>query len=162
MKAGTPYSGIKFTHNTSCFYDGPLVSSYKTLVTMLDKVFAELEIAKKAVSVDEADVANLVVQCHFIKDIRGNLRSFTTQSVRCTGCNEIYRRPPLTGICPKCGKNLTLTIHEGGIRKYLGPSLEIIKKYRLDDYTHQCLDLVLDQVDAVFGKKTTQQSLDFS
>jgi len=159
MKAGTPYSGLKFTHNTTCFYDGPHTSSYKTLTTMLDKVMAELEIAKKAVSVEETDVANLVIQCHFIKDIRGNLRSFTTQTVRCTGCNEIFRRPPLAGICPKCKKNLTLTIHEGGIRKYLGPSLKIVEKYRLDEYTRQCLDLILCQVDAVFGKKTNQNTL---
>lgn len=160
MKEGTPYSGLKFTHDSTCFYGGPLVSSYKTLLTMLDKVMAELELAKKSVSVKESDVANLVIQRHFLKDIRGNLRSFTTQTIRCTGCNEIYRRPPLSGICPKCGKNLTLTIHEEGIRKYLEPSQKIAEKYNLDSYTRQCLDLILSQVDAVFGKKSTQQSLE--
>lgn len=44
--------------------------------------------------------------------------------MRCIKCGEKFRRPPLTGECPKCGGNVVLTVYEGSVRKYL----EVSKK----------------------------------
>ena len=71
--------------------------------------------------------------------MRGNLRKFSMQSFRCVQCNEIIRRPPLTGVCNKCNGKLIFTVNEGGIKKYLEPALELANKYNLSNYINERL-----------------------
>jgi len=68
------------------------------------------------------------------------------------------RRPPLNGKCSACGGKLIFTIHEGGIKKYLEPALELAKKYDLDPYLQQVLSLVKGYIDSIFGKEKEKQS----
>ena len=79
------------------------------------------------------------------------------QEFRCVGCNEIVRRPPLSGVCPKCRGKLIFTIHEGGIKKYLEPALDLASKYNLSPYLQQSLDLVKRYIDSIFGKELEKQ-----
>ena len=46
---------------------------------MEEKLFGQMEIAKKVRAVDMNDVAQLVIQKHFLRDIKGNLRKFSMQ-----------------------------------------------------------------------------------
>jgi DNA polymerase II large subunit len=124
---------------------------------MQDKVRHQMELVEKLRSVDTADTARLIIDRHFIRDIRGNLRKFSMQEFRCVSCNEIVRRPPLNGVCPKCGGKLIFTIHEGGIKKYLDSALDLAKKYNLSSYLQQNLELVKRYIDAVFGKELEKQ-----
>ncbi|MFH1503252.1 MAG: DNA polymerase II large subunit [Candidatus Diapherotrites archaeon] len=156
-KGGNPFSGLSYTHNTDNFNDGILCSSYKKLITMQDKVRHQMELVEKIRSVDTSDTARLIIDRHFIRDIRGNLRKFSMQEFRCVSCNEIIRRPPLNGICPRCGGKLIFTIHEGGIKKYLDPALDLAKKYNLSSYMQQNLELVKRYIDSVFGKELEKQ-----
>ena len=120
-RIGTPdqYEHLGFTHDTHDISDGPKYSAYTTLETMMDKMDAQLMLGKKIRAVDEQDVARRVLNKHFLPDMIGNLRSFSTQTVRCTKCGEKYRRMPLAGKCTKCGNALTLTVHEASVKKYL-------------------------------------------
>jgi DNA polymerase II large subunit len=79
------------------------------------------------------------------------------QGFRCVDCNEILRRPPLSGKCPVCGGKLIFTIHEGGIKKYLEPALELAKKYNLSPYLQQVLVLVKGYIDSIFGREVEKQ-----
>jgi DNA polymerase II large subunit len=79
------------------------------------------------------------------------------QDFRCVACNEIVRRPPLKGVCPKCRGKLIFTIHEGGIRKYLEPTLKLAEKYSLSTYLRQHIELTQRQIDSVFGKDPEKQ-----
>ena len=102
-------------------------------------------------------LARLIIERHFIRDMRGNLRKFSMQQFRCVACNESLRRPPLSGICPNCGGKIIFTIHEGGIKKYLELATELAEKYDLSDYIKQSLELTRRYIDSVFGKELEQQ-----
>ena len=134
---GREYDGFAFTHDTANIAEGPRSSSYKTLKTMEEKLEAQLELARKIRAVDENDVATRVIQTHFLPDLIGNLRAFTTQQFRCVKCNKKYRRVPLKGVCTHCGGPLTLTVHEKSIKKYLEPAKRIMERFNVPDYTKQ-------------------------
>lgn len=158
LKEGkNPFKKIGFTHNTSNFNEGVLCTSYKLLGLMQDKVKHQMELVEKLRSVDTSDTARLIIERHFIRDMRGNLRKFSQQDFRCVKCNEILRRPPLNGVCPVCGGKIIFTIHEGGIKKYLEPALDLANKYHLSKYLKQNLELVKRYIDSIFGKELEKQ-----
>jgi DNA polymerase II large subunit len=88
----------------------------------------------------------------------GNLRSFSRQTFRCSSCNEIHRRPPLTGKCKRCGGNLLLTINKGGIKKYLEISRKICGDYDLPIYLKQRLDLLEREIKSIFEDDKIKQT----
>ncbi len=152
-----PFVGIGFTHDTSDFNDCVRCSSYKLLPTMNDKVKHQMALVEKIRAVDTSDTARLIIDRHFMRDIRGNLRKFSQQGFRCVACNEIMRRPPLSGVCPVCKGKIIFTIHEGGIKKYLELALELAKKYDVSPYMKQNLELVKTYIDSIFGKEIEKQ-----
>ncbi len=158
-RLGTPaqYEGFGFTHDTADIAAGPRNSAYKTLGTMIEKMDAQLALARRIKAVDPQDVAERVIESHFLPDLIGNLRSFSKQKVRCTKCNAKYRRPPLRGTCPKCGGNIVLTVHEGSVRKYLETSLRIADEYNVRHYTKQRLELLELEMRSLFESDKVKQ-----
>lgn len=152
------YEGMGFTHPTDNINGGVLCSAYKILPTMEEKLAGQMDIAQKVRAVDIDDVAKLVIQKHFLKDIRGNLRKFSMQQFRCVKCNTKYRRPPLISKCSACGGKLIFTITEGSVMKYLIPSLNLSAKYTFSPYLKQTLNLLKFNADNVFGKEKEKQS----
>jgi DNA polymerase II large subunit len=158
LKMGeTPFIGVGFTHDTYNFNDGVSCSAYKLLGTMQEKVQHQMELVERIRAVDTSDTARLIIERHFIRDMRGNLRKFSMQGFRCVACNEIMRRPPLNGVCPACKGKIIFTIHEGGIKKYLQPAMDLIEKYRLSPYIKQSMELTKRQIDSIFGKELEKQ-----
>ena len=156
---GTPreYVGFGFTHDTSDLNFGAVCSSYKSLPTMAEKVVGQMELAENIRAVDQHAVAALVIERHFIRDIRGNLRKFSMQQFRCVGCNEKFRRPPLMGVCTKCKGKIIFTISEGSIVKYLEPSLNLVEKYAVTPYLEQNLEITKMRIESMFGKDPEKQ-----
>jgi DNA polymerase II large subunit len=153
-----PYVNTGFTHDTENFNQGATCSSYKTLPTMKDKVEAQMDLCVKLRSVDQGDVARLIIDRHFMKDLKGNLRKFSQQNFRCGKCNTIFRRPPLNGKCTHCGNpKLIFTIAYGSIVKYMEPALSLIRNYNVPDYIKQDLELVKKYIESIFGKETEKQ-----
>ena len=152
------YEGFYFTHQTSDIASGPLVSAYKTLESMEDKIRAQLELAKKIRAVDENDVASKLISSHFLRDLVGNMRTFSKQSFRCLNCNAKYRRVPLQGKCLKCGGKLTLTVHELSIKKYLDIAKELTQDYEVPFYLKQRLKLIEANLDSMFEKGRTKKT----
>jgi DNA polymerase II large subunit len=144
------YEKFDFTHDTDNISEGPIISSYKTLKTMMDKMNSQLDLAVKIRAVDEADVAYKVIERHFLPDILGNLRAFSKQSVRCPICNITYRRIPISNKCKKCNGKLILTVHEKSVKKYLEISKEIAEKYHIPSYAFQRIKLVEKSIDSLF------------
>lgn len=154
------FEGYGFTVPVSDINMGNRDSMYKRLEKMTDKLNSQLALAEKIEAVDARKVALKVLTTHFIRDISGNLRAFSTQSFRCKGCNKKFRRLPLKGSCPECGGALTLTVYRGGIEKYLEAAERLIRKYDLPPYYLQRLTMVQEEVDSLFnGKKPKQISL---
>ncbi|PIN81770.1 DNA polymerase II large subunit [Candidatus Woesearchaeota archaeon CG10_big_fil_rev_8_21_14_0_10_32_9] len=152
------YENFGFTHDTTNINAGVLCSSYKLLPSMGDKVQAQMDIAVKLRAVDQSDVARLIIEKHFIRDTKGNLRKFSTQEFRCVHCNEKYRRPPLMGKCNQCGGKIIFTISEGSIVKYMEYSMMLAEKYHVSSYIKQTLELTQRRIEGVFGRDKEVQT----
>jgi len=158
LKGGKdPFVQLGFTHDTDNINDGVIVSAYKTLPTMQEKVKHQMGLVEKLRAADTSDTVRLILERHFIRDLKGNLRGFSMQAFRCVGCNESIRRPPLNGVCPKCRGKVIFTVHEGGIKKYLEPAINLSYKYNLSPYVKQSIDLVKRYIESVFGKELEKQ-----
>ena len=75
--------GYGWTHESGPLDSGPVNSSYKTLVTMEDKLGGQLDLGGLLRSVRVERVAKQVIESHFLPDMRGNLMAFTRQKTRC-------------------------------------------------------------------------------
>ncbi|MFB6208343.1 MAG: DNA polymerase II large subunit [Candidatus Nanohaloarchaea archaeon] len=159
-----------YTHGTTNIENGPTQSEYVTLDEMSEKTSAQLSIGEKIKAVDENKVAELLLDKHFIPDIKGNLRSFSSQKMRCVDCNTKFRRVPLTNQaveatgkitarCPECDGKVLLTISEGTIKKYLEPSQEIIDSYEISPYMRQQVLILNKTIQSLFGKSDRQAGL---
>ncbi|MFW9843281.1 MAG: DNA polymerase II large subunit, partial [Candidatus Thorarchaeota archaeon] len=149
------YEGFGFTHNTTSFDIGPKNSRYKLLETMDDKLEAQVRLATLINAVDAPDVAQRVLSTHFFRDIRGNLRAYSTQKFRCMKCNRTYRRVPISGQCV-CGESkLSLTVRQKNISKYLQVTEKIIREHGLDQYMQERLKLISASLDSLFVSEQT-------
>ena len=157
---GTPaqFEGMGYTHDTVSLNAGVLCSAYKTLPSMEEKLFGQMDLAVKIRACDATDVARLVIEKHFLRDTKGNLRKFTQQEYRCVACNEKFRRPPLVGRCPVCTGKVLFTISEGSVIKYLQSSIDLAEKYGITGYLKEDLELLQRKVDDLFGKDKEVQT----
>ncbi len=151
------FENYGFTHPVQDFNNGIRVSSYKILPTMDEKVEKQMDLAVKVRSIDVSQVATLVIEKHLIRDIKGNLRKFSSQRFRCIACNEKFRRVPLRGICTRCNGKIVLTIHEGSVVKYVEQCTNLAIKYGVNAYLKQSIDLLKSRLESVFGKQAEKQ-----
>ncbi len=151
------YEGFGFTHDFTDMNETVRCSAYKTLPSMEEKLRGQMELAEKLRAVDKSDVARLVIEKHFLKDTKGNLRKFGMQEFRCVNCNEKFRRPPLIGKCTHCGGKILFTISEGSVIKYLEPTISLAKKYEVSAYLQQAIELLQFRIEGVFGKDKEKQ-----
>ena len=152
------YTDFAHTHDTSNIALGPDLSAYKTLGSMTEKMDAQLALSRKIRAVDETDVAERIIEYHFLPDIIGNLRAFSRQDVRCLDCGEKYRRMPLTGECRECGGRVNLTVHEGSVSKYIDTGLEVAEEFGCREYTVQRLEILNRRIERIFEDDTNKQS----
>lgn len=150
------YEGFGFTHDVTSLSDAPLASAYGE-GGMIEKLEAQLNLAAKIRAVDVPDVVTRIVVHHFLPDLIGNLKAFSSQQFRCTKCNAKYRRLPLKGHCTsknireqECGGNLVLTVHKSSVKKYLEVSKRIAEQYGVSNYLRQRLDLADEAIASLF------------
>ncbi|OIB55578.1 DNA polymerase II large subunit [Natrialba sp. SSL1] len=152
------YTGFEHTHDVTDIAMGPDLSAYKTLGSMMDKMDAQLELSRKLAAVDETDVAERVIEYHFLPDLIGNLRAFSRQETRCLDCGEKFRRMPLTGDCRECGGRVNLTVHQGSVNKYMQTAIEVAEEYDCRDYTKQRLEVLEKSLESIFENDKNKQS----
>ncbi|MFB0544627.1 MAG: DNA polymerase II large subunit, partial [Asgard group archaeon] len=151
------FEGIYYTHETSNIASGPKSSAYKKLKSMPEKLQAQLRIAKKVKAVNLEDVAERVITHHLLPDLLGCMRAFGTQSFRCVNCNQKYRRIPLKGKCLKCGGKLLLTVSKKTVMKYFNLAKDLVKKYNLQSYLRQRLELFEHAANTLFETEDKNQ-----
>jgi DNA polymerase II large subunit len=151
------FEGFNFTTPVTNINMGNAHSSYKQFKSMIEKLNMQLALGEKIEAVDARRVALKVLTTHFLRDIAGNLRAFSTQSFRCKSCNKSFRRLPLRGKCSFCGGSLTLTVYRGGIEKYLDAAQHLINDYDLPPYYTQRLTLIRSEIASMFDNKKPKQ-----
>ena len=152
------FEGFQYTTPCTNINLGNANSSYKEFKSMIDKLDMQLALGEKIDAVDARRVALKVLNTHFMRDIAGNMRAFSTQGFRCKSCNKKFRRLPLKGKCPFCGGNLTLTGYRGGIEEDLVVAQQLVDKYGLPKYYTQRMDLIKEEIAAMFDNKKPKQS----
>ena len=155
---GTPAQyKSRFTHPASNIAAGPVNSAYKTLGSMVEKMDAQLALARKIKAVDADDVAERVINSHFLPDMIGNLRAFSRQRVRCVKCGAKFRRPLLSDVCPVCHGKVILTVTEGSVKKYLDTSMRVAAEYEVSEYTRQRIELIGLEIKSLFESDKSKQ-----
>jgi DNA polymerase II large subunit len=152
------FEGFQYTNPVTNINLGNANSSYKEFKSMIEKLNMQLELGERIDAVDVERVALKVLNTHFMRDIAGNLRAFSTQSFRCKSCNKKFRRLPLKGKCPFCGGKLTLTVYRGGIEKYLVAAQQLVDNYGLPNYYTQRMDLIKEEIASMFDNKKPKQA----
>ena len=157
---GTPgeYDGFAHSHDTADIAAGPDLSAYKTLGDMQEKMDAQLALSRRVRAVDETDVAERIIESHFLPDLLGNLKAFASQEFRCRGCGTSYRRAPLTGSCPECGGEVSLTVYEGAVTKYMDTAIRVAEEFGARAYTKQRLEVLKRRIERLFEDDTNKQS----
>jgi DNA polymerase II large subunit len=152
------FEGFRYTTPVSNISMGNSESSYKLFKSMIEKLNLQMELGARIEAVDVRSVALKVLTKHFLGDISGNLRAFSTQAFRCKSCNKKFRRPPLQGKCSFCGGRLTLTVYRGGIEKYLDAAQHLVDKYELPKYYTQRLVLIREEINSMFDNNKPKQT----
>ena len=145
---------IGFSHEIQDINVGTHESAYSRLPTMVDKMAAQLNLAEKIRAVVAADVARRVLSTHLMRDLIGNLRAFSTQRMRCMKCNAKFRRPPLKGVCTRCGGKIVMTVYRGTIEKYLDLARDLVRRYDLGAYNAQRLMLLQEELKSLFREES--------
>ena len=157
------FRGTGYSRETTDISSGIKISSYKTILSMQDKIEQQLGLARRIRAVDENDVAARVLSSHFLPDMYGNFRGFFSQEFRCTKCNTKYRRVPLSGKCFKCGNSsINLTIHKGSIIKYMDETLKISHEFKLPWYLDMRIENIINTITQTFNidKKEEDKGLE--
>ncbi len=168
------FEGFGFTHLTHDCNSGPPNNPYNTLDSMRMKTMVQFALGTTLSSVDNNDQSSRLIDRHLIRDMRGNLRAFGQQKVRCTKCGASYRRPPLSGKCTTiidkktdpfskeeveitCPGNIILTVSEGAVNKYDSLMEELIQKYGCNEYTNELYHLISSWVSETFRVPNTKK-----
>jgi DNA polymerase II large subunit len=154
------FFGYGFTHFTDALVTKAQRSAYSTLNTMEEKLKMQFDTAKLINAVDADEVAAMVLTTHILPDIMGNMRSYSSQTFRCTTCGAKYRRMPLLGKCTECQSELIQTVTRGAVEKYLGIATDMCQQYKINDYLRSRVESIAMELRLIFKEeKKTQSSL---
>jgi DNA polymerase II large subunit len=170
--------GYGYTHDCERMDEGPELSAYKTLATMIDKMNGQLNLCQRLRAINARTVASSVIRSHFLPDLRGNLNAYGRQKIRCLKCGNSYRRMPLAGHCiqpekvggrglsahgvarsegGQCHGKLALTVSEGAVRKYIEVTKHVMDTYGVDTYTRQNMEWLAGSVESLFSNDRARQ-----
>ncbi len=124
----------KSYYKYSCFNYNPIISvknsttKYSRIKNIKEKLDYQIKIADLIFEKeDTSKILSSVLNNHIFRDIKGNLRAYFKQIYRCSRCQNNFRRPTLTGKCPRCGGELRQTVSEKSVAKYLLLAKKLVK-----------------------------------
>ena len=167
--------GFGYTHGTDDCSDSPKNNPYNTLESMRQKTIAQFALGETLYSVNNKDQASRLIDRHLIRDMRGNLRAYGQQKVRCVKCATSYRRPPLSGNCTTvvderidsfsgkpikvlCPGKIILTVSKGSVKKYDSLMWELVERYGCTPYIKELHKLVSIWVGQSFDEDGKEQN----
>jgi DNA polymerase II large subunit len=151
------FSGYGFTHSTCLLTTNIQRSAYSRLNSMDEKLEMQLATAKLINAVDPDEVASMVLTTHILPDIMGNMRSYSSQSFRCSNCGEKYRRMPLMGKCMQCDHELLQTVTRGSVEKYADIATNMCTRFRVNDYLRGRVESLMTELKLIFKEQKKEQ-----
>jgi len=159
----------KSYYKYNSFSSNPLISvkksvtKYSTIKNIKEKLDYQIKIANLIFEKDEVSmILSSIINNHVFRDIKGNLRAYFKQVYKCSKCQNGFRRPTLTGRCPRCGGELRQTVSEKSVAKYLQLAKKLVDMiddpYILSNY--ELLDFDLHH-SLSFSRKKKQHGLEF-
>lgn len=122
-------------------------STYSRLKSMDRKVKEQIRLMTMLFDRSIKDkLIESILNKHILPDIIGNLRAFQTQMYRCKKCGRVYRRPPLRGMCEKCGSQLVESIHSKSVIKYIPIAKSLISDFNVDKYIKMRIELLEKEI----------------
>jgi DNA polymerase II large subunit len=118
----------------------------------------QFDTAKLINAVDANEVAAMVLTTHILPDIIGNMRSYSSQTCRCTTCGAKFRRMPLMGKCIECESPLIQTVTRGAVEKYLTIATDMCKQYKINDYLRSRIESIALELKLIFKEERKAQS----
>lgn len=152
------FFGYGFTHFTDALVTKAQRSAYSTLNTMEEKLKMQFDTAKLINAVDADEVAAMVLTTHILPDIMGNMRSYSSQTFRCTTCGAKFRRMPLLSKCTECQNELIQTVTRGAVEKYLGIATDMCQQYKISDYLRSRVESIAMELKLIFKEEKKMQS----
>jgi DNA polymerase II large subunit len=152
------FFGYGFTHFTDALVTKAQRSAYSTLNTMEEKLKMQFDTAKLINAVDADEVAAMVLTTHILPDIMGNMRSYSSQTFRCTSCGAKFRRMPLLGRCTECQNELIQTVTRGAVEKYLSIATDMCQQYKINDYLRSRVESIAMELKLIFKEEKKMQS----
>ena len=152
------FFGYGFTHLTDSLTTKVQRSAYSTLNTMEEKLKMQFNTAKLISAVDADEVAAMVLTTHILPDIMGNMRSYSSQTFRCTACGAKFRRMPLVGRCTECQNKLIQTVTRGAVEKYLGIATDMCQQYQINEYLRGRVESIAMELKLIFKEEKKMQS----
>jgi DNA polymerase II large subunit len=117
----------------------------------------QLATAKLINAVDPDEVASMVLTTHILPDIMGNMRSYSSQSFRCSNCGEKYRRMPLAGKCIECQNELLQTVTRGSVEKYASIATNICNQFKVNEYLRGRVESLIMELKFIFKERPKEQ-----
>ena len=151
------FFGYGFTHSTRLLTTNIQRSAYSRLNSMDEKLEMQLATAKLINAVDPDEVASMVLTTHILPDIMGNMRSYSSQSFRCSNCGEKYRRMPLMGKCMECDHELLQTVTRGSVEKYADIAINMCTQFRVNDYLRGRVESLMTELKLIFREQEKEQ-----
>ena len=99
----------------------------------------------------------MVLTTHILPDIMGNMRSYSSQSFRCSNCGEKYRRMPLMGKCMECDHELLQTVTRGSVEKYADIAINMCTQFRVNDYLRGRVESLMTELKLIFREQKKEQ-----
>jgi DNA polymerase II large subunit len=150
-----------FTHWSSVIVASQSRSGYAVPGPMPDKVGKQIAIAKKIRAVDVDSLVSSLLNNYLVKEIMDNLDAYSTQSFRCKGCGEVYRRPPLRGACLTCGRELLPTVTLAAVEKYVLLANELTRSHHIAQPIRDKVALTLENLLLLSESKKQTSIADF-
>lgn len=151
------FFGYGFTHSTCTLTTKVQRSAYSRLNSMDEKLKMQLATAKLINAVDPDEVVSMVLTTHILPDIMGNMRSYSSQSFRCSNCGKKYRRMPLIGKCMECEHELLQTVTRGSVEKYADIAVNMCTQFKVNDYLRGRIESLMTELKLIFRERKKEQ-----
>lgn len=125
-----------------------------------EKITMQIKLQNYIETVDNKDIIEKLVIRNLLPDLISDIQSFSRQEFKCSKCNLIHRRIPISNKCSRCANNkLLLTVNKNKIEKKIYQIKNIVNRYRVSNQLLQRIKLLENEHISLFYPEEIQKNL---